>query len=922
MHLRRRLLLLAPAALLLSLAVPPVQRAVAAPSPTSLTVGVGGAAPSSEAFSGGPITGSADESGNVAPVTCFSPSCESIPLTLAAPGGFPPASITLTVTLTFSPATGNPGGTGLDGIDAWILDSAGNTKGSATLGSSPAVASASKLDAGSYTLEITGENGAVNETYTGTAAASTGTSTTSIPSVTFSTAPLTFGPASVVSPVVLGGEPQISAERPVANPKPGAGLDTNRGFVDWPVSSRTMIGTLWRTTNGGDSYRQIVDLTCAERQVPNCLTGGGGDTVNRVNNYDGTVNFGDQESLAQEAYASSVDHGDSFPAARQTPVTSTFTGVDRQWISTVDAPGIMSNGFELEAVYSYHIPVAGELVAAVDTSGIVHPAVPVIPSVTQSGPSRIDTQPGSHGSGWFYQSYRDGNGFEVASAPLTQVQSPTAYNVGHVSSDTAQVFTWIALDRQGNLYATWVAQDGQLYYSFSRITDPANDPTATPPGIPASHWSPKLKVNLPSLGSTVFPEVVAGDPGHIAIAYMGTPDWTGVSDGAPQDTNPARWNHYVAMSTDALDSNPVFQTGLASHRIAHLGSICTSGTTCVASQGDRSLLDMNDITMDADGRVINVIQDNNNSFATQEVSLGSKGSAWVKVTKLAQGPSLLRGHGPYATAYPTAFRPSQAGDATWPNTAAGTNLPSLDILGSGVFVDGPLVVGRIDLADSGAAAFTRDLAAYSAVTSTDLPASRLQYVVRWDYAGDTWYLTAEADSTGKLTFYGGKVDSSNAVSNVNAAVAIAYRPQTAFPVTGEIQGNTLLLRGRMADFGVALGSTLISYQAFSLAGPADALLAGAPETSQVFATMRDVDASPPMDAVLAGPEQQPLVPIPGGKAQPVALAGSPNTAAAPPTTAVPSLAALAVVGLLGAGLRRRRARPCRAGSPSADRLPH
>src|SRR5579884_4476028 len=104
MHIsRRRLLLLAPAALLVSLAIPAAQPAVAAPSPTSLTVGVGGAAPSSEAFSGGPITGSADESGNVAPVSCFSPSCESIPLTLAAPSGFPAGSITLTDTLQFTP---------------------------------------------------------------------------------------------------------------------------------------------------------------------------------------------------------------------------------------------------------------------------------------------------------------------------------------------------------------------------------------------------------------------------------------------------------------------------------------------------------------------------------------------------------------------------------------------------------------------------------------------------------------------------------------------------------------------------------------------------------------------------------------------------------------------------------------------------
>jgi MYXO-CTERM domain-containing protein len=38
----------------------------------------------------------------------------------------------------------------------------------------------------------------------------------------------------------------------------------------------------------------------------------------------------------------------------------------------------------------------------------------------------------------------------------------------------------------------------------------------------------------------------------------------------------------------------------------------------------------------------------------------------------------------------------------------------------------------------------------------------------------------------------------------------------------------------------------------------------------------------------------------------VALAGSPNTAAAPAGTGIASLAALGLVGLLGAGVRRRR----------------
>jgi hypothetical protein len=857
---RAALILLASAGVLLAL-FPGGRVAVAAPSPSSLNVTEGSPA---QTFNGGPITGSADGSGNAAPVVCPAPSCESIPLTLGAPSGFPAKSITLTVTISFSPPTGNPGGLGVDGLDIWVFDAGGTTVASATLGSSPATAIGEHLDPGAYTIEISGENAAANVTYTGSVIA-TQTGTSIIPTVTQSPVPLAFAPATVVSPALLGAEPQISFENPVASPKASAGFNVNRGFIDWPISSRVMIGTLWRTLNGGDSYRELVDLTCGPRQVPNCQTGGGGDTVNRVNGYDATVNFGTQESLVQEAFASSVDHGDSFPIPRQAAVTSTASGVDRQWISTVDAPGVMAGtpAFELEALFSYHIPAAGELVAGIGTDGIVRPAAaPVIPSVTQSGPSRIDEQPGSHGKGWFYQSYRDGSSFKLGVAPLASYDLPTAYTVQTVTgSAVPQVFPWIALDRSGNLYAVWVEADGQLYYSFSSITDAQNDPTAMPAGVPGTHWSTKLKVNPPNLGSSIFPEVVAGDAGRIAITYMATGDFTGLSDNAPSGT---KWNTYVALSSNAMDANPVFQSGLVSHRVPHIGSICTSGTTCPASNppngGDRSLLDMIDVTMDSDGRAAAVFTDNNNLFARQEqtaTNLNSQGEPYVKVAKLSNGPSLLSGHGPYALTFPTDFRSSAAGDATWPNTAAGTNIAGMDILGSGVSLSGSDFVGTINLADASTSGFTNALTAYNnaetAANATDPPATRLQYVLRWDFGVDAYYMVAEVGSNGIPTYYGGRVDSTNGVNAATAPVGIAYRPQSALPVSGSVQGNTLTLHGHLADFTLASGSKLVSFAAYSLVGPADTNLGGQASTPQVFTSMRTVDASPPMDAVIGSP---------------------------------------------------------------------
>jgi len=881
----------------------------AAPSPSEITVGVNGAAPSSVAFTGGPITGSDDGSGNVAPPpVCQAPSCETIPLTLKAPPGLPSKQITLTVTLLFDQTANTL--LGLSGIDTYILDSQGNELAGDTLGSTPSVATVGKLDPGDYTIEITGESAAVNETYTGTALACLPGHCPGVTAVTTSPVPLRFGPSTVVSPTILGGEPQISFERPVAQPKDGAGLDPSRGFVDWPVSSRTNIGTLWRTQNGGDSYRQLVDLSCAERQVPNCDTGGGGDTVNRVNNYDGTLLFGDQESLAQEAFASSADHGDSFPPARQWAVTSTATGVDRQWISSVDSPDYKVGPETLGALFSYHIPAAGEYVAGVASDGTLIPAVtPVIPQVSQSGPSRVDTQPGSHGKGWFYQSYRDGNGFEIAAAPIDQFQVPTAYKIHQVTTDTPQVFPWIGLDTQGNLYAAWIGADGNLYYTYSLIGLEANDPTQG--GVPATDWAPPHKVNPPSLGSTIFPEIVAGDPGHIAIAYMATGDFTGVSDNAPQGPTPpaARWATYVSESQNALAGEPVFQIGRVSPRWDHLGSICTSGTTCIATQGDRSLLDMIDVTIDSDGRPAVVYTDNNYSFARDEASLGSQGAAWVDVARMASGPSLFAGHNAFSTTYPTTYRASAAGDATWPNTAGAANLPTLDILGSGVSATGQQVVARVDLADASAAGFARDLNAYVAADGNDLPASRFQYVVRWDSpGGETFYMAAEVGSAGTPTFYGGKVDGSSAVSNVNSAVAIAYRPQTAYPVTGEIQGNSLILRAPLSAFGLTTHpgtNVLLSYGAFSLAGPSDEVLAGAAETAQLAASMRTVDSSPPMDALLVAASSSGTPG--GGSTRGTGTIGLPNTAAAPQDGIALALGALGLgIGVAVTTRRQRR----------------
>ncbi|MFF4360322.1 sialidase family protein [Streptomyces sp. NPDC001604] len=101
-----------------------------------------------------------------------------------------------------------------------------------------------------------------------------------------------------------------------------------------------------------------------------------------------------------------------------------------------------------------------------------------------------------------------------------------------------------------------------------------------------------------SLGikNIVFPAVTAGDDNRAAFAFLGT-----TTGGDYQDAGTFKgvWHLYVATTYDGgqswvtVDATPIDPV--------QKGSICTGGTTCGK---DRNLLDFDDITIDARGRVL------------------------------------------------------------------------------------------------------------------------------------------------------------------------------------------------------------------------------------------------------------------------------------------------------------------------------
>jgi uncharacterized repeat protein (TIGR01451 family) len=658
---------------------------------------------------------------------------------------------------------------------------------------------------------------------------------------TFVNDAIAFAPATVTSAHFLGAEPQVTIERRMPYSTAAAGIDPNRIFVDWPLSSRSAIGQLNRSLDGGDSFRLLFDRACANRSRPNCLTAGGGDTENDVNLASGHVFFADQEVLANEALAASFDHGDSWLV--QTAVSNGTAGTDRQWIAATDNAFSLPTGGPIEGFLVYHV-VPQQYIQAIDASGAPIPQpVGQLTNVGQSGQLRVDNNASSPGHGWIYQPHvgvAPGGTF-VGTGPSDGYALPTNWQDNQVSGGSTTSFPWVAIDAAGNAYITW-DNGGVVWYSYSAIHDKANDPSQG--GRPGTKWSPKVRVSLPQVGSAVFPEVTAGDAGRIGITYVGTTDWTGAPDDAPET---ARWHTYAAVIPDAMAVQPTVNSGTVTHRVMHVGNVCTSGTTCATTGKDRSLLDMVDISFDEAGRLGIITMDNNSNGFHAAPPAGEDEGPFAHFAKQTSGISVLAGT-TINVSIPTGGRSDPAGDATWPNVAGAPNLPALDALGASIALENGQVVARLNLADARASAMRRDVSAYNATTCVPPAgclADRLQYVVRFASENEIYHLSMDFTPASNVRFFGGKLDTNDKlVSSSNPTAVFGAGYHRDFTATGTIVGNQLTISAPLSAFGLSAGTSLYSVTGFTMAGPSEAT------ELTIDHIMRTVDATPPFDATI------------------------------------------------------------------------
>lgn len=568
----------------------------AAPSPSSVSVGVG----QSVAISGGPITGTADASGNAAPTSCSDPTCESFPISLQAPAS-DATHVTLDAGITFNAPAGNP--EGLSGLDLWLFNGGGTVIASATSGSSPASVSAAGLSGGStFTLDVSGEAAANGDTYTGSVSAS-------VPSVTppatpnshFTTQILPSAPTSG-----LGTAPNEDAE-------PGIGVDGDGTF--WVASDiepfaqhdtralEALSGTdVWKSSDGGTTWTWVA-APFNDQSTSNPSLGGE-DTdiaVAPVKNSNGFYNvYVASLWIGSTNIAVSEDGGVTWKttAVNGEPVQ------DRPWLAA-DGPCLFYLSYHAIAPYDTVVDKYDDCNAADQALGSAVPPTEtnvflgqILPTASNRfGKLVVDNSPSSPHQHRIYQPMEgcatpSQNGLPeegtncqttpqiyVAYAdPGTGTLSFTAVAVAPVS--TNKLFIWpdtITTDSAGNVYVAWF--DDQHSY-VSESTDGG------------ASWLPAVQVNAAPALSSVYPTIAASAPGHVEVAFYGSTRAGDADDptvmGPPNMYGAANWQLFWTSSTD------YGQTWTGQETVTptiHTGVLCYNGSGCGQYTGDRNLLD-------------------------------------------------------------------------------------------------------------------------------------------------------------------------------------------------------------------------------------------------------------------------------------------------------------------------------------------
>jgi len=134
-----------------------------------------------------------------------------------------------------------------------------------------------------------------------------------------------------------------------------------------------------------------------------------------------------------------------------------------------------------------------------------------------------------------------------------------------------------------------IDQANRLYF----MTSSGGHPVVAMSTNDAVSWTTSVNLNT-AIGNTEFPMAIGGDPGRAAVAYYGT-----TTSGNDQSSGfNGAWHVYVAVTTDG--GVTWVSTDVTGSDPVQRGCIWMGG----GSNACRNLLDFQDMTVDAQGRIL------------------------------------------------------------------------------------------------------------------------------------------------------------------------------------------------------------------------------------------------------------------------------------------------------------------------------
>ena len=629
--------------------------------------------------------------------------------------------------------------------------------------------------------------------------------------------------------------------------EPDAAVSQREGTIyasaPWGVTTNTSF--FWRSSDGGESFRQIQGAPGVQNpynwraggdteiQVGPPASVGGHDRLYAVN----------QNNLDTLSCAYSDDQGHSFGFVGGTApggipgqgyVCPATAGADRQWLSLTGADPTVSNatpgghqlGHEVNYLWYDHYVVGGNELWRSDDGITYTGGAAMTTADSQGNPGNTVADPST---GVVYvtapSSGAGGNGVLVGySADGGKTLVPVPAVADQYAGGTGTDFSVLAIDSSGNLYLVYSVQNGtnawQVYEThttgFTQVApDPLGHPAVTVPvaGATAAQWSTPLPItgpgsSNPGITYAVFPWVTAGDAGRIDIAYYGSH----APIGYDPNSQTAAWGTYMTQSLNALSTSPSFATASVAETSTHLSSICFNGVGCTG-QGNRNLLDFFEVQHDSRGAAVVVYNDDANSLTALFT-----GGPYVMEGRQVGGQSLFSAVGDLGgTATPdTSSVSDRLGDGSVPTNDA--NVGALDLTGAGAALDASAQHLVVTLS-------VADLTFPTGALATD-GAQGVSYVLTWKYVDsvsglpDVYFAAAHETAAGQFVCVAGKPQSVPFTGTGGPKFAVyGVNPgASTVPCAVGPDGHSVVITAPVSSLdNLAPGSRLLQASGFSFA---------------------------------------------------------------------------------------------------------